>query len=68
MVEPMKYRELVKLLAAAGFIPSEGKGDHQKWSAPGLERPVITTKTREVSPGLTRKALKAIEEVEGMQK
>ncbi|MFZ4896406.1 type II toxin-antitoxin system HicA family toxin [Plantibacter sp. Mn2098] len=68
MTKPMKYRELVKLLEDAGFTSSEGKGDHEKWSAPGLARPVIITETREVSPGLTRKALKAIEEVKGMQK
>lgn len=65
MTKPVKYRELVKLLEAAGFVSSEGKGDHQKWSAPGLARPVIITQTREISPGLTRKALQAIEELKG---
>lgn len=67
MTKPMKYRELVKLLEAAGFTPTQGKGDHEKWSAPGLARPVIITQTREVSPGLTRKALQAIEEQKGRQ-
>ena len=32
----MKYRELVKLLEAAGFTASQGKGDHEKWSHPKL--------------------------------
>lgn len=64
MVKPMKYRELVKLLRDAGFSREEGKGDHEKWMAPGLSRPVIITQTREVSPGVTRNALKAIAEKE----
>lgn len=64
MVKPMKYRELVKLLRDAGFSREEGKGDHEKWTAPGLSRPVIITQTREVSPGVTRNALKAIAEKE----
>ncbi len=34
MVKPMKYRELVKLLRDAGFSSEQGKGDHEKWSAP----------------------------------
>lgn len=68
MVKPMKYRELVKLLRDAGFSSEQGKGDHEKWSAPGLPRPVIITQTREVSPGLTRKALAAIEEVKEQDK
>lgn len=65
MVKPMKYRELTRLLREAGFTSEQGKGDHEKWSAAGLSRPVIITQTREVSPGLTRKALQAIEEVKG---
>lgn len=63
----MKYRDLVKLLVAAGFTSEQGKGDHEKWDAPGRERPVVITQTREVSPGLTRKALQAIEEQKGKQ-
>lgn len=59
MVKPMKYRELVKLLTAAGYTQSEGKGDHEKWTK-GAER-VVITQTREVSPGLVRKALQSIE-------
>lgn len=60
----MKYRELVKLLQRAGFTMTQGKGDHEKWSHPKLARPVIITQTREISPGVTRNALKAIKEVE----
>jgi predicted RNA binding protein YcfA (HicA-like mRNA interferase family) len=65
MVKPMRYRDLVRLLRDAGFESEQGKGDHEKWSAPGLARPVIITQTREISPGLTRKALDAIEVVKG---
>lgn len=59
MVKPMKYRELASLLRDAGFVSREGKGDHEVWSK-GAER-VVITQTREVSPGLVRKALQAIE-------
>ena len=31
MVKPMKYRKLVGLLREAGFTPTQGKGDHEKW-------------------------------------
>lgn len=55
---------MVKLLKRAGFTQSQGRGDHEKWSHPKLNRPVIITQTRELSPGVTRIALKAIEEVE----
>ncbi len=60
----MKYRELVKLLIAAGFTRQQGKGDHEKWTFPGLLRPVIITQTREVSPAVVRNALNAIAEAE----
>lgn len=56
----MKYRELVKLLRQAGFVPRQGKGDHEVWS--NGPHQVVITQTREISPGLVRKALKAIEE------
>ena len=60
MTKPMKYRELVKLLRQAGFTSRQGKGDHEVWTN-GPHQAVIT-QTREVSPGLVRRALKAIEE------
>lgn len=60
----MKYRDLVQRLHTAGFSRARhGKGDHEVWTAPGLERPVIITRTREVSPAVTRNALKAIDKV-----
>lgn len=62
MVKPMKYKDLVAKLKAAGFTRSEGKGDHEKWTYPGISRPVILTQTRELSPAVTKNALKAIEE------
>lgn len=46
----MKYRELAKLLAAAGFESRDGKGDHEVWTN-GREV-VVISQTREVSPGL----------------
>lgn len=63
----MKYRDLAKLLSDAGFTPSPGKGDHEKWTSPGIRRPVVITKPGEVSPGLTDKALKAIKEKEAQE-
>lgn len=56
----MKYRDLVKLLRRAGFTSRQGKGDHEVWEN-GPYR-IVITQSREVSPGLTRKALKVIEE------
>ncbi|WP_367643765.1 type II toxin-antitoxin system HicA family toxin [Arthrobacter sp. PAMC 25486] len=65
MTKSMTYRELVKLLVAAGFTVSEGKGEHEKRTHPAPSRPVVITQSREVSPGVTRNALQAIAEVEG---
>lgn len=62
VTKPMKYRDLVKLLKRAGFsFAREGKGDHEVWQHPCLDRPVVITQTREVSPAVTRIALKAID-------
>lgn len=59
MTKPMKYRDLTKRLRAAGFTSRQGKGDHEVWTgAHGTT--VVITQTREVSPGLVRKALAAI--------
>lgn len=63
MTKPMKYRDLAKQLTAAGFTARQGKGDHEVWTSPGVA-PVVITQTREVSPGLVRKAQKAIKEKE----
>lgn len=64
MTKPMKYSEMVKLLKGAGFTHRQGKGDHEKWLHPKLNRPVVITQTRELSPAVTRNTLKAIKEVE----
>lgn len=54
----------MKLLKLAGFtFAREGKEDHEVWQHPDLSRPVILTQTREVSPAVTRNALKAIAQV-----
>ncbi|QMV84296.1 type II toxin-antitoxin system HicA family toxin [Corynebacterium hindlerae] len=64
MTKPMKYRDLVKLLIDAGFtFARQGKGDHEVWEHPSLNRPVVLTQTRELSPAVTRHELKAINEV-----
>lgn len=55
----MKYRDLTRLLREAGFTPRAGKGDHEVWTNGAVS--VSITRTTEISPGLTRKALKAIE-------
>lgn len=68
MTKPMKYRDLANRLRAAGFVSREGKGDHEVWTHPDLTRNVVLTQTKEVSPGLTRKALKLIEEVNRKEK
>lgn len=59
MTKPMKYRDLVKLLKRAGFTSRQGKGDHEVWRNGAVC--VCITQTTEISAGLTRKALQAIE-------
>lgn len=68
MTKPMKYRDLTNRLRAAGFTSRQGKGDHEVWMHAGLDQHVVLTQTKEVSPGLTRKALKLIEEVSRQEK
>ncbi len=59
MVKPMRYTALAALLREAGFTSRQGKGDHEVWLK-GRHR-VTITQTRDISPGLVRKALKTIE-------
>lgn len=59
MTKPMPYRKLTALLKEAGFTSRQGKGDHEIWTNGSFG--VSITQTREISPGLTRKALKTIE-------
>ena len=68
MTKPMKRRDLVRKLTRAGFTSSEGKGDHEVWTHTLLQRPVVITQTREISPAVTRNALKAIANVERLKK
>ncbi len=58
MVKPMRYSALARMLQDAGFTARQGKGDHEVWSK-GAHR-VSITQTRDISPGLVRKALTAI--------
>lgn len=60
MTKPMKYRDLARALRAAGFQPEPGKGDHEKWVAPDGSH-VTIVRANEVSPGVTRQALLAIQ-------
>jgi predicted RNA binding protein YcfA (HicA-like mRNA interferase family) len=63
MVKPMRYSELTALLREAGFGSRQGKGDHEVWSK-GRHH-VSITQTRDISPGLVRKALKTIDASKG---
>lgn len=66
MTKAMKYKQLVKHLESAGFTRlRQGKGDHEVWGYDGIDRPVIITTTKEVSPAVTRNALKAIDKKTG---
>lgn len=55
----MRYKNLTALLREAGFSSRQGKGDHEVWSK-GRHQ-VTITQTRDISPGLVRKVLNAIE-------
>ncbi|MDU0348243.1 type II toxin-antitoxin system HicA family toxin [Actinomyces sp. MRS3W] len=59
MTKPMKYRDLARLLTKAGFTARPGKGDHEVWRCGQVT--VVITRTSEVSPKVTRDALRAIE-------
>lgn len=59
MVKPMKKKEAVKLLKNAGFTMRQGKGDHEKWEKGGVM--VVITDSKELSPGIVRQVLDAIE-------
>ena len=59
MVKPMRYAARTALLRAAGFVSRQGKGDHEVWTKAHHRVPI--THTRDISPGLVRKALKTIE-------
>lgn len=59
MVKPMRYTALTALLRNAGFESRTGKGDHEVWSKG--HHHVSITRTRDISPGLVRKALKTID-------
>ncbi|WP_046013270.1 type II toxin-antitoxin system HicA family toxin [Microbacterium sp. SA39] len=55
----MRYTALTALLQEAGFRSRQGKGDHEVWS--NGRHHISITQTRDISPGLVRKALKAID-------
>jgi predicted RNA binding protein YcfA (HicA-like mRNA interferase family) len=59
----MKYRDLAKKLTLAGFESRQGKGDHEVWT--NGRHQVTITQTTEISPGLVRNALNAIEASKG---
>ena len=59
----MKYRQLARLLREAGFTPTPGKGDHEKWIAQS-GRHVTIRRGKDASPGVVRQATKAIEQEE----
>lgn len=59
VVRPMRYSALTALLREAGFRSRQGKGDHEVWS--NGRHHVSITQTRDISPGIVRKALKTIQ-------
>ena len=38
---PRKLGEIRKLLKKAGFVMSQAKGSHEKWTHPLLRRPIV---------------------------
>lgn len=56
----MKHRDLARRLRAAGFRMTQGKGDHEKWTAPNGQHVTIASTTT-VSPAVVRAALRAID-------
>lgn len=56
----MKYRDLVRMLRAAGFTVHPGKGDHEKWTSSHGHH-VTVRHQQEASPGVVRQVQAAIE-------
>jgi len=47
-IRPTSYRKLVKVFEAAGFTFVRQKGDHLVYVKPGVKRPVIIPKYKQV--------------------
>lgn len=64
MVGEEPARKIVKRLRQAGFIQSDAKGSHTKWSHPSGVQVIIPSGHRTISPGVVRQVNKAIKESE----
>jgi predicted RNA binding protein YcfA (HicA-like mRNA interferase family) len=57
-------RSVVKRLRNAGFVKSDSRGSHTKWSHPESgEYVVVPTGHRMISPGVVRQVDRAIEHI-----
>jgi predicted RNA binding protein YcfA (HicA-like mRNA interferase family) len=66
MVSEEPTRSVVKRLRDAGFVQSDGKGSHTKWThPPSGAYVVVPTGHRKISAGVVRKVNRAIERSEG---
>lgn len=58
MVKAMKYRDMERALRRQGCEPLRMRGDHETWRCPCGKHRVTLTRSREVSPGIVRDAIK----------
>jgi predicted RNA binding protein YcfA (HicA-like mRNA interferase family) len=58
-------RSVVKRLKQAGFVPTDAKGSHTKWTHPCGVTVIVPDGHRMISPGVVRKVNSAIEQSEG---
>lgn len=61
MVKAMKYRDIERALRYAGCEPVKVRGDHEKWRCPCHAHSVVIVRSREVSPGVVRDAVKKMQ-------
>jgi predicted RNA binding protein YcfA (HicA-like mRNA interferase family) len=58
MVKAMKYRDIERALRHYGCEPIRVRGDHETWNCPCGSHHITITRSREVSSGIVRSAIK----------
>lgn len=53
-MKPMATKELRKLLRSLGCDQAGGKGDHEKWTAPGGHSTTLKAAVKQQAPGTLR--------------
>ena len=57
-ITPMSWQDLVRVFERAGFHLQRMQGDHMAYTKPGVRRPVIIPRYREISISLIESNLR----------